>query len=310
MLSYSSFEGWPVCKFGFHDREGRSGHPVTCISNFGTDMTKINPISYDVRARQEVDPGKNAYWRTAAPDGFTAGTWGNGVKDREPHGGSVQIRVIVADDHPVVLAGVQAVLERAGDIKVVGEAHNGHELIKLLGDLPCDVIVTDFSMPGTPGSGDGMTSARLDDGLPLIAALASRFPGIPVIVQTMVNNVGVLRTLQNQGVLGLADKRAGISELVHAVRAVINRKPYVSKTLRERFEQSDLEAPTETTNEPSPREMEVLRLFIEGLKVTEIAERLSRSVKTVSTQKRQAMKKLGLSNDQEIMAYATAHGLK
>jgi two-component system capsular synthesis response regulator RcsB len=281
------------------------------IFNFGTDMTKINPISYDVRAAHGTDSGQSAYWQAGVPDsGLIAGAQGSGIKDRETRGGCVQIRVIVADDHPVVLAGVQAVLERAGDIKVVGEAQNGHELIELLKRCPCDVIVTDFSMPRAAGSGDEMTSARLDDGLPLIVALASRFPGIPVIVQTMVNNVGVLRTLQNQGVLGLADKRAGIGELVHAVRAVINGKSFVSKTLRERFEQTDMEVPTETTNVPSPREMEVLRKFIEGTKVTDIANDLNRSVKTVSTQKRQAMKKLGLKSDQEIMAYAVAHGLK
>lgn len=272
-------------------------------------MTKTDPISYDVRAIHGMDLGQHAYRRADPSDrGPVDGEKGSGVRDHETHGGSVQIRVIVADDHPIVLAGVQAALERTGDIKIVGEAHNGHELLELLGRFPCDVIITDFSMPDT-GSGDGISSARNDDGLPLIAALASKFPRIPVIVQTMVNNVGVLRTLQNYGVLGLADKRAGVGELVHAVKAVLQRKPYISQTLRERFEQSDLEAPTETTNEPSPREMEVFRLFVSGMSVTQIAERLNRSVKTVSTQKRQAMKKLGLQHDRDMVGYAREHGI-
>ncbi len=218
------------------------------------------------------------------------------------------IRVIVADDHPVVLAGVKAVLERQEDIRVVGEASNGHELVELLKQQPCDVIITDFSMPGSDER-DAMASHRHGDGLPLVALLASRYPQVPVIVQTMVNNVGVLRTLQGQGVLGLADKRSAMGELVHAVRAVAQRKSFMSTSLRERFEQSERESPTETTNQPSPREMEVFRLYVSGLSVTQIADRLSRSVKTVSTQKRQAMKKLGLNHDRDMVSYAREHGI-
>lgn len=218
------------------------------------------------------------------------------------------IRVIVADDHPVVVAGIKAVLERQEDIRVEGEASNGHELVELLKRQPCDVILTDFSMPPDSDERDAMASQRYGDGLPLLELLASRYPQIPVIVHTMVNNVAVLRTVQEKGVLGLADKRS-MAELVQAVRAVVQRKPFMSASLRERFEQSERESPTATTNQPSPREMEVFRLYVTGLTVTQIAERLSRSVKTVSTQKRAAMKKLGLNHDTEIVTYAKDHGI-
>ncbi|WP_266170456.1 response regulator transcription factor [Dyella subtropica] len=213
--------------------------------------------------------------------------------------GGLQIRVIIADDHPIVLAGVQAVLERSSDIKIVGEASNGDALIDLLGRCPCDVIITDFTMPGS----------RHGDGLPLIAMLASRFPGIPVIVQTMVNNVGVLRSALQQGAAGLADKRSPMTELVQAVRAVAAKKTFISASFRERFELTEHADPIGGASLPSPREMEVFRLYVGGLSVSQIAGRLSRSVKTVSTQKRQAMRKLGLEHDRDMVAYAREHGI-
>ncbi|WP_165488648.1 response regulator transcription factor [Dyella terrae] len=211
----------------------------------------------------------------------------------------MQIRVIVADDHPVVLAGIQAVLERSPDIKVVGEAHNGDQLLDMLSRTSCDVIITDFSMPGS----------RHGDGLPLLSVLASRYSGIPVIVHTMVYNVGVLRTVLDQGVLGLADKRSTMSDLVMAVRAVVARRRFISASLLRKFEQSEMVVNSDQVSPPSPREMEVFRLYVGGLSVSQIAERLNRSVKTVSTQKRQAMRKLGLVHDRDMVAYAREHGI-
>ncbi|TCI11926.1 response regulator transcription factor [Dyella soli] len=212
---------------------------------------------------------------------------------------ALQIRVIVADDHPVVLAGIQAVLERSPDIKVVGEAHNGDQLLDMLSRTSCDVIITDFSMPGS----------RHGDGLPLLSVLASRYSGIPVIVHTMVYNVGVLRTVLDQGVLGLADKRSTMSDLVMAVRAVVARRRFISASLLRKFEQSEMVVNSDQVSPPSPREMEVFRLYVGGLSVSQIAERLNRSVKTVSTQKRQAMRKLGLVHDRDMVAYAREHGI-
>jgi two-component system capsular synthesis response regulator RcsB len=220
------------------------------------------------------------------------------------------IRVIVTDDHPVVLIGVKATLERQEDIRVVGEASNGDELVSLLEQQPCDVIITDYSMPDMEGSGPGSAKgARHNDGLALVERLIKRHPGVPLILYTMVNNVGVLRTLQDKGVKGFADKRSPMGELVYAVRSVVQGKSFMSTSLRERFEQSERESPTQTTNVLSPREVEVFRLCAEGHTVTAIAERLCRSVKTVSTQKRQAMKKLGLGNHSELVKYAETHGM-
>lgn len=223
---------------------------------------------------------------------------------------SVMIRVIVADDHPVVLVGVRTVLERQGDIKVVGEASNGRELIELLKRQPCDVIITDFSMPDEAPDGRTIIAQRHSDGLPLMTLLGTRYADIPVIVLTMLNNVGVLRAIRETGMKGLAYKKSFITDLPQAVRAVKRGDLYVSPGLRERFERRGRVPAVVGTEDLSPCEMEVLRLYGLGkLTVTQIAERLHRSVKTVSTQKLEAMAKLGLRSDLEIYSYARESGL-
>ncbi|GAA0681151.1 two-component system capsular synthesis response regulator RcsB [Dyella sp. SG562] len=223
------------------------------------------------------------------------------------------IRVIVADDHPVVVIGVKTVLERHGDIKVVGEACNGSELIDRLDRLPCDVIITDFSMPGDAPdelSGEGGSEPRHADGLPLITLLATRYPQIPVIVLTMLNNVAVLRAIREKGMKGLAYKKSFATDLPNAVRAVKRGDTYVSPSLRERFHQRE-HSPETIAKELSPCEMEVLRLYgLAQLTVTQIAERLHRSIKTVSAQKRSGMKKLGILHDSAIGEYLEKLGFR
>ncbi|MGO4703782.1 response regulator [Dyella sp. 2RAB6] len=220
------------------------------------------------------------------------------------------IRVIVADDHPVVLVGVRTVLERQGDIKVVGEACNGRELIDLLKRQPCDVIITDYSMPEETPDDHASTSQRHSDGLPLMALLGSRYAQIPVIVLTMLNNVAVLRALREKGMRGLAYKKSFATDLPNAVRAVKRGDLYVSPSLRDRFERRE-RSPAVIAKELSPCELEVLRLYGLGqLTVTQIAERLHRSIKTVSTQKRSGMKKLGILHDSAIGEYMEKLGFR
>jgi two-component system capsular synthesis response regulator RcsB len=206
------------------------------------------------------------------------------------------LRTILADDHPVVLMGARAALEATGDIEVVGEATSGEALLELLASCPCDVLVTDFSMPGG------------GDGLLLIDAIHRRFPRLPIVVLTMVNNSAVLQTMRARGAIGLCDKRAPLLEVAVAVRHAIIGLPFVSETIQRQFAEACL------TDRPgharlSAREIEVVRLYVGGLSISAIAERLSRSVKTVSRQKRDAMQKLGIDHDSRLSEYAREHGL-
>jgi len=141
--------------------------------------------------------------------------------------------------------------------------------------------------------------------------LGTRYADIPVIVLTMLNNVGVLRAIRETGMKGLAYKKSFITDLPQAVRAVKRGDLYVSPGLRERFERRGRVPAVVGTEDLSPCEMEVLRLYGLGkLTVTQIAERLHRSVKAVSTQKRNGMKKLGIQHDSGIGEFMEKLGFR
>jgi len=207
------------------------------------------------------------------------------------------LRVILADDHPVVRGGVRALLEHAGGIRIAAEAATAGELFAALARGDGDLVLTDFSMPG----GDAA------DGLSMLGRLHAHWPELPVVVLTMAGNTAVLRAILDTGVLGLLNKSDALNELALAIRAASNGRRYVGTGIRAVLEAPGLPGDIEAVL--SRRETEVLRLFASGLTVSQIARRLNRSVKTISRQKTDAMAKLGLRSDLEIYAYARQHGL-
>jgi two-component system capsular synthesis response regulator RcsB len=214
----------------------------------------------------------------------------------------MNLRIALSDDHPVVRAGVRALLESASAFnenwRVVAEAANADELLTLLASTPVDLLITDFSMPGS----------RAGDGLSLLGQIKRRHPQLPVIVLTMIGNVPVLRSIADAGVKGLLDKAAAGTELPQAVRAVMQGRHYYGEALRQMLD-SVRSGGERDEAALSPREAEVLRLFAAGSSVSEIAAQLHRSKQTISRQKTDAMTKLGLKNDLEIYDYARSKGL-
>lgn len=207
------------------------------------------------------------------------------------------LRTIIADDHPVVLMGTRAALE-ASDIQVIGEAANGDQLLDFLATRPCDVIVTDFSMPG----------GRHGDGLLLLDTIRRRYPRLPIVILTMANNTAVLQQMRSRGASCLCDKRAPLREVAVAVRHAVAGRSFISETIRQQFDEKCVEDPLADVR-LSAREIEVVRLYVGGMSITQIADRLNRSVKTVSRQKRDAMRKLGIDHDSRLSEYARERGL-
>lgn len=217
----------------------------------------------------------------------------------EPDPPPPALRIALSDDHPVVRAGVRALLESAAPGQgwtVAGEAAGADELLALLASAPPDLLITDFSMPGS----------RAGDGLTLLGQIRRRHPSLPVIVLTMIGNPPMLRSIAETGVAGLLDKAAAAAELAEAVRTVAQGGRYYGAAVRERLESA---APARGVAALSPREAEVLRLFVAGRSVSQIAAQLHRSKQTISRQKTDAMVKLGLGSDREIYEYARATGL-
>lgn len=205
------------------------------------------------------------------------------------------IRVVVADDHAVVREGLKRIIESAGDMTLVGEAASGDELLHELGRSPCDVVVIDLSMPGTPG-------------LELLGELRRRMPQLPVLVLSMYPEDQYAVRALTEGAFGYVHKGDSPAELVKAIRTVAQGRRYISGTVAEclayHVDATGQRLPHERL---SNREFQVFRLIASGKSVTEIARELSLSVKTISTFRTRILTKLGLTHNVDIIRYAIKH---
>lgn len=207
-------------------------------------------------------------------------------------------RIVLADDHPIVSSGVRLLLEQNSEFRVVAEATSPDDLIRTLDATPCDVLVTDFNMPGE----------QTADGLSLLQLLGRRWPDLVVVVLTQLGNPGVLNTIARlPNVRALVSKTDAMRELSLAVKAAALKRHYLSALVKRQLDSHGNSH--DGTTELSKREAEVVRLFVSGHTVSDIARQLNRSVKTVSSQKVEAMRKLGVKTDLELYAYAREHGL-
>jgi two-component system capsular synthesis response regulator RcsB len=212
-----------------------------------------------------------------------------------------EVRIVVADDHPVVLTAISDYLDSLPGFRVVAKAASGAGLIDALRDAGCELIITDFSMQGDVDD---------EDGLRLVCRLRRLYPDTPVIVFTMVTNGGILHQLAQLGVAGLVGKDEPIPALGEVCRrALAEPGTALSARIAERLAREGSTVDEFQRTQPlSPRELEVVRLFALGLSVTEIAKRLNRSVTTIATQKRAAMRKLHLESNAELIRYAGEQG--
>lgn len=208
--------------------------------------------------------------------------------------------VVIADDHPIVLLGVRELVERDQRFSVVGEAVCSDGLIELLKNRPVDLLITDFNMPGDSPYGDG---------LKLVEYLARHFPGVRMLVLTMISNPLILTRLQELGVLAVIQKNQLHNEIEAALKAIAKGNPVRSQGPAPTSVLDDGADMDKRFSRLSPKEHETLRLFVQGQSVNEIARGFNRSVKTISTQKVSAMRKLEVSSDQELLAYCIERNL-
>ncbi|MDB6142589.1 MAG: LuxR response regulator receiver [Pseudomonas sp.] len=211
------------------------------------------------------------------------------------------LRVILADDHPIFLIGLQVVLEHDSTMKVVAVASSPAELDEQLKSHACDVLVTDFMMPDD----------QHNDGLRLLERVRRGYPKLPIVVVTMLNNAGLFRSILALGVNALLSKASLAGELPAAIQSIRHNKPFVADSVRQvLIDAGDYGSDRLVSHEQlTPKEVEVLRLLAAGRSVGEIAAHLNRSKQTVSTQKVSAMRKLGLANDAALFIYLQEHGL-
>jgi two-component system, NarL family, captular synthesis response regulator RcsB len=205
------------------------------------------------------------------------------------------VRIAIADDHPLLLSGLAHELEKQSGVVVVGVAQNSTELVDILNRQPVDVVVSDYAMPGgTHG-----------DGIALFSFLKRRYPQTHLIAVTMMSNPGVIRSLLAQGVDCILSKADSLTYVAGSLYAVLSGKRFFSPTIEAIVKMHGIGngSAASPTKNLTMRELEVVRLFVSGLTISEIAERLHRSKQTVSTQKMSAMRRLGIRRDADLIKY-------
>lgn len=207
----------------------------------------------------------------------------------------VSTRVIIADDHPVVRAGARGIISCDVSVDVVAEATAPEILMEALAHEPCDVLVTDLTMPG-----------QQPDGLPMLAAVRRKYPAVGIVLFTVSTNARLLQLAIASGVKCVVNKNAAMDELPQAINAAMRGKSYISESLKSQLSASPEGKRICGVSQLSPREIEVLRLIAARRTVSEIAQQQSRSVATISHQKISAMRKLGLASNAELHVFLSS----
>ncbi|CUJ40360.1 response regulator [Achromobacter xylosoxidans] len=210
-------------------------------------------------------------------------------------------RILLADDHQVVILGVRNVLEGVARYQIVGEALSATELIRKARELTPDIIITDYNMPSEDGYGDGLA---------LVQYLRRNFPRVRILIHTMISSPVIVASLYEEGVSGVLFKSGDLAEILTALGALENNQIYRStpQALAANHPGGAQDAATRIAR-LSPKELEVLRHFLSGTSVGDIARIMNRSVKTVSTHKIAAMRKLDVETDHELVMFGVNHDL-
>lgn len=206
------------------------------------------------------------------------------------------IRTVVADDHDVVRKGVLYLLSQEADIEVAGEASDGREAVRLVESLKPHVLIMDIAMPQL-------------NGIDAAAQLAGAAPGTAIILLSMYSEEEFMIRALNAGVRGYLLKDSAEADLIRAVRAVASGKTYFSPEIshllvEDYMRRLQSEGMQDSYRLLTDREREVLQLLAEGKSNRETARLLNLSLHTVETHRTNLMRKLGLHNIAEIVAYA------
>ncbi len=206
------------------------------------------------------------------------------------------IRVLIADDHPVVRKGLCLILAEADGIEVAGEASDAPETLGQLARTLVDVLVLDIGMPGRSG-------------LELLQELRQSYPKLPVLILSQYPEEQIAVRAIRAGAAGYLNKESAPEQLVDAVRRVHQGRRFLTDTLAELLAVSVEGGSAEPHQTLSDREYQVFRMIASGKTVSDIAVELSLSVKTVSTYRTRILEKMNLKNNSELTRYAIQNKL-
>lgn len=207
-----------------------------------------------------------------------------------------KIRLVLADDHPMIRAGFKTLLAQNDAFEVAGEADNGQELIKVVSSVRPDVTLVDLHMPGT-------------NGLEAMEKLHSQFPAIKFIVLTMHEEREYVQKALKAGADGYLLKNIDREELENAINTVFKGGKYFSPEITAILAESVARPMSAEVSEITPREKEVLGLVAAGHSTKQIADQLGISIRTVETHRINMLKKMEVSNSAELIRRAFELGI-
>ncbi len=207
------------------------------------------------------------------------------------------IRVVIADDHTIVREGLKQLLLAAGPFEIVGEARDGHEVLKVVRETDFDVLLLDLSMPGKSG-------------MELIKQVKSEKPRLRILVLSMHEEHQYAVRAIKAGASGYLTKDSASTQLVSAIEKVAGGGAFISAEVAEQLALSSMPQAQGLPHAAlSDREYQVFRMLVSGQAVSEIAGKLNLSAKTVSTHKARLMEKMGIDNEADLVRYAIKHRL-
>jgi DNA-binding NarL/FixJ family response regulator len=205
-------------------------------------------------------------------------------------------RIVLADDHPIVLNGLRNLLESEPDFAIVGEATSGPEALKVILDSRPDIAIVDISIPGMSG-------------IVLTRRLSEEAPDIRILVLTLHEDRAYLRQALDAGARGYVVKRSAAANLVSAVRSVIAGGVYIDPAVANRvLHRSPVGHPVPETGDLTEREAQVLKLSSLGLTNKEISHQIGVGVKSVETFKSRGLTKLEIQSRADLLRYASRVG--
>ena len=214
-----------------------------------------------------------------------------------------RIRILLADDHPLVRSGMEALLQGVGDLDIVGEAENGEEAVVKTGELSPDVLIIDISMPKL----SGIEATKI---------IKQRFPKTRILALSMHEHEEYVIQVLKSGANGYVVKTSEKEELISAIRAVASGEEFYSAKISGMMIKNYLSAssgrrdPADGQQVPiTKREKEILRLIAQALTTKEISEKLFISHRTVDTHRSNLLRKLHLKNTAELVRFAIEKNL-
>ncbi len=214
------------------------------------------------------------------------------------------IELMIVDDHQMFIDGLKALLRHSREIKVIGESKSGEEALEMLQQTKPNVMITDISMPGMKGD-------------ELAKIVSEKYPEVKILALSMHNDIQHIDMMINAGVKGYILKNTGKAELIDAIKTVSQGKNFFSVEVKEAMLSKYIKSSTPDENKVQPdkevyltrREKQIIKLIMEGFSNIEIAEKLSLSVYTVSSHRRNIYSKTHVNNAASLIDYVRKNNI-